>query len=249
MSVRDQEDLVGLRRAGRAVADAIGSMAAALTPGVTTSLLDRIAAAVLERHGARPAPALTYGFPGTACISVNEEVCHGIPGDRRLVQGDVVNLDVSAELDGYFADAGASYPVGEPDPVVRRLCLAGRRALQAALRTARAGVRIGAVGGAIEAEALRDGFRVIRDLGGHGVGRALHEPPGDVLNHDRPWDPRRLTPGLVLTLEPMLSVSADHVRRQADGWTLSTEDGSLAVQYEHTVVITAGAPVVVTAPD
>lgn len=247
MTVEDEGELEGLRRAGRAVAEARDAMLAAVEPGVTTGELDVIGRDVLRRHGARSAPRLAYGFPGTTCISVNDEAAHGIPsGTRRLRAGDLVNVDVSAELDGFWADTGASAPVGEVTPQARRLLDATRLAQRDAMAAARAGRPLRHVGRAVQRRARRHGFTVVANLSGHGVGRGIHEEPS-VPGIEDPLDRTVLWDGLVLAIEPFLSISARYAVEDADGWTLRTNDGSLVAQFEHTVVVTAGEPLVLTA--
>jgi methionyl aminopeptidase len=246
MTIDNDEDLAGLERAGRVVAEARDTMLAAVTPGVTTGELDAVGRDVFRRHGARSAPRTTYNFPGSTCISVNDEAAHGIPSIvRTLRDGDLVNLDVSAELDGYWADTGVSTPVGEVSEVASRLLEATRLAQKEAMGAARAGSALRDVGRAVELRARRSGFRVVRNLYGHGTGRALHEGPS-VPSFDDGQD-LVLWEGLVLAVEPFLSTSADLVVDDPDGWTLRTIDGSLVAQFEHTMVVTKGAPLVMTA--
>lgn len=249
MSVDSEADLEGLLKVGRVVALALRSMFRALAPGIATRDLDAIGRRVLEEHGARPAPELAYGFPGATCISINDEAAHGIPGARVVRDGDLVNIDVSAELDGFWADSGASFPVGEVAEPARELCRTAERALTRALGTVRKGVPLRAIGKAVEAEARSSGFRVIRNLCGHGVGRALHEEPHQVLNFDTPAERRRFVAGQVLTVEPFLSTGTDRVVEADDGWTLRTPDGSLVAQYEHTIIVTREEPILVTTCD
>ena len=245
MSIDGQEDVDGLRRAGAAVAEARDTMALQVRAGVSTRELDEIGRAVLQRHGARSAPQLAYSFPGTTCISVNDELAHGIPSQRRLRDGDLVNIDVSAELDGYWADSGASYPVGDVAPRLKNLLLTTRQALTEAMREVRAGAPVRNIGRAVERRAKRAGFRVVRDLCGHGVGRNIHEPP----NVPNTFDPRNsdvLHEGLVITIEPFLTTGATSIFEDDDGWTLRTPDGSVGAQFEHTLIVTRGEPIVVT---
>ena len=213
---------------------------------MTTGELDALAASLLAVHGARSAPAAVYGFPGTVLISVNEEIVHGIPGARRIAEGDVVSLDVTIEKDGYVADAARSVICGAGTDEARQLVACAEAAFAAALEVARAGVRVNEIGRAVEREVRRQGFAVVQGLSGHGVGRTIHEPP----NVPNWYDPRQrdvLTDGLVLTIEPMISAGSGQVVQADDGWTLRTKDGSLASHHEHTLVITRGAPVVLTA--
>jgi len=245
MTIDDDQDLEGLTRAGRAVAEARDAMVAAVRPGSTTGELDAIGREVFRRYGARSAPRLTYNFPGTNCISVNDEAAHGIPSlTRCLHTGDLVNLDVSAELDGYFSDTGISVAVGEVSDQAAQLLQATRLAQRDAMDAARAGNRLRDVGRAVQLRARRHGFCVIRNLFGHGIGRGLHEAPSVPSTDDR--QRMVLREGLVLAVEPFLSPTADHVVEDADGWTLRTSDGSLVAQFEHTMVVTHGRPLVLT---
>src|ERR1700728_3360604 len=246
MTVDRDDDLEGLLRAGRVVADARNTMVAAVAPGVTTGELDSIGREFSRRYGARSAPRLTYQFPGSTCISVNDEAAHGIPSiTRSLRSGDLVNLDVSAELDGYWSDTGVSVAVGAASPLARRLLEATRLAQRDSMDAARPGRRLRDMGRAVQSRARRHGFSVIQNLYGHGIGRALHEAPS-VPSID---DGQRtiLWEGLVLAVEPFLSASADYVVDDSDGWTLRTSDGSLVAQFEHTMGVTSDGPLVLTA--
>jgi methionyl aminopeptidase len=245
MTIEHDEDLEGLRRAGAAVAAARDAMAAAIAPGVTTAELDEVGRGVLRAHGARSAPQLAYGLPGTTCISVNDEIAHGIPSARRLRSGDLVNVDVSAELDGYWADCGASHPVGDVGTRPRLLLWATKKAQEEAMDVARAGAPLRGIGRAVEQRAKRHGLRVVRNLGGHGVGRHIHEAP-HVSNVEDRFDRTRLWAGLVITIEPFLTTGATRAIEDDDGWTLRTPDRSLGAQFEHTLVVTDGAPIVLT---
>jgi methionyl aminopeptidase len=246
MSIQSQADWRGLRQAANVARLTLDALEAQVCPGVTTGALDAIASRLFARHGARSAPKLVYGFPGTVLISVNDEIVHGIPGARRIAQGDIVKLDVTVEKNGYIADAARSVVVGEGEPAAHRLVACAAAAFQAALAVARAGVRVNEIGRAVEGEVRRQGFSVMDGLAGHGVGRTIHEEP-TVPNR---YDPRQrdvLTEGLVLTIEPMISVGSSKVVKDADGWTLRTGDGSLSAHHEHTLVITRGEPIVLTA--
>lgn len=246
MSIEGQQDVEGLRRVGAAVAAARDEMGRQVAPGMTTAELDAIGREVLRRHEARSAPQLAYGFPGTTCISVNDEVAHGVPSARRtLREGDLVNIDVSAELDGYWADTGASFAVGAVTARASELLQATRRALEDAMAEARAGRPLRNIGKAVELRARRHGFRVIRDLCGHGVGRNIHEEPS-VPNTFDPRDRTMLREGLVITIEPFLTTGATTFVEDEDGWTLRTPDRSLGAQFEHTLLVTRGEPIVLT---
>ncbi len=248
MSIESEKDLEGLRKIGRIVARCLQHMQAKLEPGITTRELDALGGRFLAVHGARSAPRLTYNFPGHTCISVNEEAAHGIPGARRLRAGDLVNIDVSAELDGYFADTGGSAIIPPEAKLQQRICAAAKRALENALLEARAGARMNRIGYAIEAEAKRNGFTVIENIGSHGVGRALHEEPGFIPGFYDPRDKRILREGQVITIEPFISSGAREVCENGDGWTLVTNRGIFTAQYEHTLVITKGVPLIMTLP-
>lgn len=246
MTIESEDDVAGLKRIGRIVSSVLQEMLDAAEPGMTTRELDTLGARLLERHGARSAPQLTYDFPGATCISINEEAAHGIPGDRVIRRGDVLNIDVSAELGGYFADTGGTRILPPTNPQKTRLCHATRTALAQAMKAARAGQPISGIGAAIERTAKSYGFKVIENLGSHGVGRALHEEPEHIAGYFDPSDKRLLTEGMVITIEPFLSTRSRTVNETDDGWTLVGVPGNLSAQYEHTMIITRGEPIVVT---
>jgi methionyl aminopeptidase len=246
MSIESALDLDGMREAGRITSETLDALQARVAEGVTTAELDTVAASVLQENGARSAPALVYGFPGTVLISVNDEIVHGIPGPRRLRTGDVVGLDVTIEKNGYVADAARTVMVGQGSPLARQLIAAAEASLQSALRIAVAGVRVNEIGRAVQTEVSRHGFSVVRGLCGHGVGRTIHEPPEVPNTYDR-FQRDILTEGLVLTIEPMISAGSANPVQSADGWTIRTSDGSLAAHCEHTLVITKGRPLILAA--
>lgn len=246
MTIETQDDVAALHKIGRIVSLVLHRMLDAARPGITTRELDHLGERLLAEHGARSAPRLTYDFPGATCISVNEEAAHGIPGDRVIRAGDVVNVDVSAELGGYFADTGGTTVVPPTTPQKTRLCHATRTALAQAMKNARAGQPVNGIGAAIERTAKAYGFKVIENLGSHGVGRALHEAPEHIAGFFDPSDTRLLEEGMVITIEPFLSTKSRVVAETADGWTLAGAAGNLSAQYEHTMIITRGAPIVVT---
>lgn len=246
MSIQSEADWRGLREAARITRLALDALESHVRPGVTTRDLDNVAARILADHGGRSAPAVVYGVPGHALISVNDEVVHGLPGSRRIQQGDLVSLDVTVEKDGYVADAARSLVVGAGTDQARRLVACARSAFESALEVAQVGVPVRHIGRAVSREVRRHGFTVIRGLAGHGVGRSIHEEPS-VPNEPDPWQRDVLTEGLVLTIEPMISSGSRDVVQDADGWTLRTRDGSLAAHHEHTIVITRDGPVVLTA--
>jgi len=245
MTIEHASQLEGLRRAGALVASILSSMRESAGAGTRSRDLDALGAELMRKAGARSAPQLTYGFPGATCISLNHVVAHGIPDDAVLRDGDLVNIDVSAELDGYFADTGASFVVGTATPGQQRLLDATREARDAAIAQLRAGERLNGIGRTIESLASRRGLRVIRNLGSHGVGRALHEAPGHIPGHYEPRDTRRLHEGMVITVEPFLATHCSRADEADDGWSLFCRRG-FAAQFEHTVVVTSGEPIVVT---
>ena len=245
MSIESEADWRGLRSVATVVRQTLDLLARRLRAGVSTAELDDAAAHFFSNRGARSAPAATYGFPGAVLISVNDEIVHGVPGSRRIVDGDLVSLDVTVEKDGYVADAARSLVVGAGSERAHRLVACATGAFDAALGVARAGVRVSEIGRAVETEVRARGFSVVRGLAGHGVGRTIHESPS-VPNW---WDPRQedvLTEGLVLTIEPMVSAGSSRPVQARDGWTLRTADRSLAAHHEDTIVITRGRPVVLT---
>jgi methionyl aminopeptidase len=245
MSIESLADLDGITRAGRVVADVLKAMEARVEAGITTRELDDIGAGALRHHGARSAPQMFYGCPAYNLISVNDEVVHGLPGDRTLRSGDVVKLDVTAEVDGYIADAATTIVVAGGGDKGERLRAAAIAAFEAGCAAATAGERVSAIGRAVERTVSARGFSVVRELSGHGVGRRIHEEP-TVANYYDPFQRDVLTEGLVLTIEPIISERRTTVVADADGWTLRTRNGCLAAHYEHTLIITGGAPVIVT---
>lgn len=246
MTIENEDDVLALKRIGRIVSHVLHQMLAAAEPGMSTRELDSLGEQLLEKHGARSAPKLTYGFPGATCISINEEAAHGIPGNRIIRAGDVLNIDVSAELGGYFADTGGTTVVPPTNPQKTRLCHATRTALEQAMRQARAGQPLNGIGAAIQRTAKAHGFKIIENLGSHGVGRALHEAPEHIPGYFDPSDKRILQEGMVITIEPFLSTKSRVVTETSDGWTLVGVPGNLSAQYEHTMIITKGEPIVVT---
>lgn len=246
MSIETPHDWKGLRRAGHVARLTLDALEAHVCPGISTRQLDAVATGVFARLGARSAPALVYDFPGTVLISVNDEIVHGVPGGRVLRDGDVVKLDVTVEKDGYVADAARTVTVGPATERASRIISCARRAFEAALPAARAGNRVNEIGRAIEREVRRSGCSVIRGLTGHGVGRTIHESPL-VPNHYDPFLRDVLTQGLVLTIEPLVCDGSGQAVEDDDGWTIRTRDGSLAAHHEHTLVITSGEPILLTA--
>ena len=245
MSIETEAELEGLRRAGRVVAEVLRELRRRVQPGVTTAELDRVAGRVFARHGARSAPKLVYGAPSEVFISVNDEAVHGVPGPRRLRRGDLVKLDVTAELDGFYADACVTVVCGRrrrrPAARLRRRGRA-RRGLSAAV----AGAPVRAISEAVANAAAARGVAVLDGLGGHGIGRTIHEAPS-VPNTPDLADDTLLHAGLVITIEPILGAGGADIVEGDDGWTIKTADGALAAHTEHTIVVTDGRPLVLTA--
>ena len=248
MTIETDEQLERLKAIGRICALARDAMAAALRPGITTAELDEIGRALLDAHGARSAPQLTYDFPGVTCISVNEEIAHGIPGDRVIAAGDLVNIDVSAEKDGVFADTGASFVVPPSTTKLDALCRDGKKAMWAGIRAVKAGAPLADIGNAIGKFASKGGYTLIRNLASHGVGDSLHDEPGEISTWPDKAERRRMTNGLVFTIEPFLSLGGRMADQKSDDdeWTLISRPAAPCVQYEHTVVATPRGAIVVT---
>ena len=248
MTITHQDELDGLQDIGRIVANTLQAMAKAMEPGMTTRELDEIGRALLEREGAQSAPQSTYDFPGTTCISVNEEIAHGIPGDRVIAPGDLVNIDVSASKNGFFADTGATCRVAPVRPALDRLCRDGKRAMQIGIAQVGSGKPLAGIGTAIGRFASDRGYTLIRNLASHGVGRSLHEYPEEIATWPARGEKRRINKGLVLTVEPFLSTGGRWATEGDDGWTLYSTPCAPVVQYEHTVVATDRAAIIVTLP-
>ncbi len=248
MTVSDEEELQKLKEIGRIVANTLEAMGAALEPGITTAELDAIGRKMLEENDARSAPELAYAFPGATCISVNEEIAHGIPGERRIEAGDLVNIDVSAEKDGIFADTGASFAVPPVTRAVEKLCRDGRRAMWAGIRQVGADKPLAGIGNAIGEFARRNNYTLVQNLASHGVGHSLHEEPTELATWPDKSERRRMHEGLVFTIEPFLSMGAEWAGDGDDEWTLYSVPPALTVQYEHTVVVTRSGALVVTLP-
>jgi len=246
MSITTTDQLERLRACGLIVAKALRTMSAAVRPGVTTAELSAISTKILAENGAKSSPPLVYNFPGDVCISVNDEVVHGIPGPRTIQPGDLVKLDLTAVKDGYHTDSAVTIQVPPAQEKARELAHCAERAFRQALAVARPGNRTKDIGRAVEREVRRRGFHVIRELGGHGVGRTIHEEPS-VPNFPDPLARRRLTEGLVITIEPIIAAGTGGVSLDRDGWTVRTADGSLSAHYEHTIVITKREPILLTA--
>jgi methionyl aminopeptidase len=246
MIANSENDIKHLKAIGHICAMTMQKMMESAKPGMSTAELDAVGKEFLEKEGARSAPQAMYHFPGSTCISVSPVIAHGIPSDRILRAGELINIDVSAEMNGYYADTGASMVVAKHVPAYEKLLAAGRSALEKAVQVAVAGQPLNLIGKTIQEEARRCGFGVIYDLTGHGIGHKLHEEPAEVFNYDKPSDRRILTEGLVLAIEPFLTTGKGHVFEERDGWSLRTIDRAIAVQFEHTVIVTRGEPVILT---
>jgi methionyl aminopeptidase len=248
MTISNEDDLNKLQDIGRIVANALEAMAAALEPGMTTAELDLIGRQLLEKAGARSGPELVYDFPGATCISVNEQIAHGIPGSRRIQAGDLVNIDISAEKNGVYADTGASFSVPPTTNAVKKLCRDGRRAMWVGLRQVGADKPIAGIGQAIGKFAEKNGYTLVRNLASHGIGYSLHEEPKEIATWLDRSERRIMNEGLVFTVEPFLSLGANWATDGDDEWTLLSDPRAPTVQYEHTVVATRNGPLVVTLP-
>ncbi|MCB1307814.1 MAG: type I methionyl aminopeptidase [Leptospiraceae bacterium] len=247
MSIENEQDLRALQHVGRIVAETIRRMLRCVRPGITTAELDRIGEEYFSEKGARSAPRLSYNFPGATCISVNEEIAHGIPGKRRLKAGDLINIDVSLELDGYYADSGATMCVQPAQHFLSRLCDTSRQILNLAIHSIKAGSKLNVIGKTIQTESQKLGYTTILNLAGHGVGRSLHEEPLDILNYYNPSDKRLATNGMVIAIETFISTGATLAIEKGDGWTLTTADRSYVAQFEHSIVVTEDQPIILTA--
>jgi methionyl aminopeptidase len=246
VSIQDEHELNCLREAGRIVRQVLDAMKAEVRPGITTRYLDEIGARVIEQNGARSAPAMVYQFPGANCISVNDEAVHGVPSDRRLAEGDVVKLDVTVEKNGYMADAAITVPVGRVSAQAESLIACAEHAFQKAMLVARAGFRVSEIGRIVEREVRKAGFAVIRELGGHGIGHTIHEAPR-VPNYPDPEAREIMKEGLVITVEPIITSGSGQVFTDKDGWTVRTSDHNISAHFEHTLVVTPGTPILLTA--
>jgi methionyl aminopeptidase len=246
MTIEREEQLEKLKHCGAVVAQTMRAMAAAMEPGITTRELDAFGRKLLEREGARPAPESTYKFPGATCISVSPAIAHGIPGEQVLCAGDLVNIDVSADIDGVYADTGGSFAIPPVKTKIEKLCRDGKRAMWSGIRVVKAGGKLNEIGRAIQDFATKNRYTLIRNLASHGVGSALHEEPGQIATWYEPRDTRRIHEGLVFTIEPFLSTGSHLAIDGNDAWTLFADGGHPTVQYEHTLVATKRGAVVVT---
>jgi len=246
MSIKSSDEFEKLKIIGKIVRKTLDRMTLEVRAGITTAELDQIGLSVLTKHGAEPAPSKVYGFPGSVCISVNDEAVHGVPGSRRLRDGDLVKLDLVAVKDGFFADAAVTVRVGNVSNTADALVRCAEAAFWKAMQVARVGFRTCHLGREIEGEVRRSGFSVMPDLGGHGVGRTIHEEPSVPNFCDRTCR-TKLFEGLVIAVEPIVAAGAGDCVLSNDRWTVRTADRSLSAHYEHTIVITRGAPLLLTA--
>jgi methionyl aminopeptidase len=234
-----------MRVANALVAGVLAELAAMVSPGVTTAELDEAAEALVREAGAVPAFKGYRGYPATLCASVNEQVVHGIPSKRRLVEGDIISLDIGVRLDGYFGDSALTVPVGRISPEAEGLLRVTQEALARGIEQARIGSRISDIGHAVQKHVESRGFSVVREFVGHGIGAALHEEP-QIPNYGEPNRGPRLAEGMVLAIEPMVTMGRPAVKILGDGWTAVTRDGSLSAHFEHTVAVTASGPRILT---
>ena len=246
MTADSQNDIDALKAIGQICAETLRKMMSAARAGITTRELDDIGRALLVAEGARSAPEVMYNFPGATCISISPVIAHGIPDGHVLREGELIHIDVSAELDGYYADTGASMVVSKRERNLEKLLEATKATLSKALHAAKAGSLLNGIGRTVQNEARRRGFNVIYNLTGHGIGRRLHESPQEILNFYNPADRRILNEGLVLAIEPFLTTGIGRVIEGKDGWAMRTMDQAVAAQFEHTMIVTKNEPIILT---
>ncbi|WP_210489393.1 type I methionyl aminopeptidase [Rufibacter aurantiacus] len=247
MSITSESELIGMQRISEVVALTLKQMRNYAQPGMTTKDLDNFGGALLKQYGAKSAPALSYGFPGWTCISLNNEIAHGIPSDKKVLQeGDLINIDVSAELDGFWADNGGSFVLGQDIYHHQPLVDASKKILRKAIDHIKGGVRIAEIGRLIENEANKAGYKVIKNLTGHGIGRQLHEEPSEIANYYDRLNLKRFRKNSVVAIETFISTNSTIANTMKDGWTLVGNRGGFVTQHEHTIVITDGKPIILT---
>lgn len=248
MSITKESDLIGMKKASEAVAYTLKEMRNFARPGMSTRALDLFGGQILKSFGARSAPRLTYGFPGWTCISINKEFCHGIPSEKKILcEGDLINIDVSAELNGFWSDNGGSFVLGQDIHRHEKLIEASKQILHQAIHQIRGGVRISDIGFLIETQARKRGFKVIKNLNGHGIGRSLHEEPGEIANFRDRFNFTRFKKNSVVAIETFISTTSSYAETLRDGWTMVGNKGGFMAQHEHTIVVTDGKPIVLTA--
>jgi methionyl aminopeptidase len=245
---RSASEIERLAKVNALVARVLAELAAAVEPGVTTAALDALAERRLTEAGATPAFKGYHGYPATICASVNEQVVHGIPSERPLVEGDIISLDLGARLDGFFGDSAVSVPVGRVSLEASRLLRVTKTALERAIATVRVGARVSDIGAAVQTFVEAQGFSVVREFVGHGIGTALHEEP-QIPNYGTPGRGPRLAEGMVLAIEPMVNAGKPAVKVLSDGWTAVTKDRSLSAHFEHTVVVSGDGCRILTLPE
>jgi len=247
MLITTEEELIGMKKVSEAVACTLREMRDYAKVGMSTKQLDDYGAKVLASFGARSAPHLTYGFPGCTCISTGQEFCHGIPSDKRIIEeGTLINIDVSAELNGFWADNGASFILGDDRNQHQKLVHTSLEILRKAINQIKGGVKISEIGSLMETEAKNNGFLVIKNLGGHGIGRSLHEQPDELLNYKNRFDQRRFKKNSVVAIETFISTTSSYAVELPDGWTMVGNKGGYMAQHEHTIVVTGGKPIILT---
>lgn len=247
MSISTDAELKGIQEISEIVAFTLKQMREYASPGMSTKQLDNYGGDLLKKYRANSAPALTYGFPGWTCISLNNEVAHGIPSEQSIIkEGDLINIDVSAELNGFWSDNGGSFVVGEDIHNHKPLVDASKRILKRAIRSIKGGVKIAEIGRLIETEARRSGYTVIKNLTGHGIGRKLHEEPHEIANYYDRFNHTRFRKNSVVAIETFISTKSTIADTQADGWTLIGNKGGFVCQHEHTIMITDGMPLILT---
>lgn len=247
MSITNEAELTAMKKASEAVACTLREMRNHAQPGMTTKQLDDYGAKILSNFGACSAPSLAYAFPGFTCISVNNEFCHGIPSETRILkEGDLINIDVSAELDGFWSDNGGSFVLGEDMNRHGNLIEASKEILHKAIYTIKGGVRISDIGHIIETEAKKRGFKVIKNLTGHGIGKSLHEEPAEIANYGDRHNLARFKKNTVVAIETFISTTSTYAETLKDGWTMVGNKGGFMAQHEHTIVVTDAKPIVLT---
>jgi methionyl aminopeptidase len=247
MSITKEAELTGMKNASEAVACTLKEIRNYAEPGMTTKQLDDYGAKILSDFGAKSAPYVSYGFPGCTCISVNNEFCHGIPSDNKILkEGDLINIDVSAELAGFWSDNGGSFVLGEDINQHQKLIDASKEILYKAIHDIKGGVRISDIGHLIETEAKKRGYKVIKNLTGHGIGRSLHEEPGEIANYRDRYNTTRFKKNGVVAVETFITTASTFAETLNDGWTMVGNKGGFMAQHEHTIVVTAGQPVILT---
>ncbi|WP_027365211.1 type I methionyl aminopeptidase [Desulfotruncus alcoholivorax] len=242
---KSERELGYMREAGRVVAGALAEVAKMIRPGVTTAEINRVAEEYILSKGAKPAFKGLYGFPAAVCASVNEQVVHGIPGLKKLENGDIISIDVGAEINGFFGDAAQTFPVGEITPELQKLIDVTKEALDRGIKMARNGNRLSDISHAVQSFVEQNGYSVVRDYVGHGIGSKMHEEP-QVPNFGRPGRGPRLKKGMTLAIEPMVNMGTYEVLTLPDNWTVVTRDGKPSVHFEHTIAITDGDPIILT---